>query len=144
MNDVADLIPHSGSMVLLDRIVDYDDHGLTAELVVRGDGLLGGDDKAVPAWAGIEYMAQTIAAYAGVNARLAGEPIRLGFLLGTRRYNSNAAAFKVGETLTVRVEKIMQDENLGVFDCRIQGEAVDVTANLNVYQPPLNKQTSTI
>ncbi|MFZ2404911.1 MAG: 3-hydroxylacyl-ACP dehydratase [Methylobacter sp.] len=138
MNAVADLIPHTGSMVLLDRIVDYDDQGLTAELAVRGDGLLGGDDKAVPAWAGIEYMAQAIAAYAGAMARQAGEPIRLGFLLGTRRYSSNVAAFKVGSALTIQVKKIMQDDNLGVFDCRILGEGVEVTANLNVYQPPLN------
>ncbi|HEY8098037.1 MAG TPA: hotdog family protein [Methylobacter sp.] len=137
MIDVADLIPHSGSMVLLDRIIDYDDQGLTAELVVRNDGLLG-DDKAVPAWAGIEYMAQAIAAYAGMMARRVGEPIRLGFLLGTRRYNSNVAVFKVGATLTIRVKKIMQDDNLGVFDCRILGDGVDVAANLNVYQPPLN------
>lgn len=137
MIDVADLIPHSGSMVLLDRIVDYDDQGLTAELVVRADGLLG-DDESVPAWAGIEYMAQAIAAFAGMMATQAGEPIRLGFLLGTRRYHSNVAAFKVGASLTIRVEKIMQDDNLGVFDCRIQGTDVEVTANLNVYQPPLN------
>jgi len=137
MIDVAGLIPHSGSMVLLDRIIDYDDQGLTAELAVRGDGLLG-DDKAVPAWAGIEYMAQAIAAYAGVMARRVGEPIRLGFLLGTRRYTSNVAAFKVGATLTIWVKKIMQDDNLGVFDCRILGDGVEITANLNVYQPPLN------
>jgi len=137
MIDVADVIPHTGDMVLLDRIIDYDDQGLTAELVVRGDGLLG-DDQAVPAWAGIEYMAQTIAAYVGIKARQANEPIRMGFLLGTRRYSSNVAAFKVGATLTIRAEKIMQDDGLGVFDCRIKGEAVEVTANLNVYQPPVN------
>lgn len=140
MNAVAGLIPHSGSMVLLDRIIDYDDQGLTAELAVRGDGLLGGDDKAVPAWAGIEYMAQAIAVYGGVMARQAGEPIRLGFLLGTRRYSSNVAAFKVGSTLTIQVKKIMQDDNLGVFDCRILGDGVEVTANLNVYQPPLDNR----
>ena len=134
---VAELIPHSGSMVLLDRIIDYDDQGLTAELVVCGDGLLG-DDQSVPAWVGIEYMAQTIAAYAGVMAKQVSEPIRLGFLLGTRRYNSNVAAFKVGSTLTIRVKNIMQDDNLAVFDCRILGGGVEVTANLNVYQPPLN------
>lgn len=137
MNDVIDLIPHTGDMVLLDRIIDYDDQGLTAELVVRGDGWLG-DAETVPAWVGIEYMAQTIAAYAGVAARLANEPIRLGFLLGTRHYNSNVAAFKVGSTLTIRVKKIIQDESLGVFECRIQGTDLEVTANLNVYQPPLN------
>jgi len=138
MNDITELIPHTGDMVLLDRIVDYDDMGLTAELAVRGDGLLGGDDQTVPAWGGIEYMAQTVAAYVGMKAKQANEPIRMGFLLGTRRYNSNVAAFKVGATLTIRVEKIMQDDGLGVFDCRIQGEGVEVAANLNVYQPPLN------
>jgi predicted hotdog family 3-hydroxylacyl-ACP dehydratase len=135
--EIAALVPHSGSMVLLDRIIDYDDQGLIAELVVRGDGLLG-DDKAVPAWAGIEYMAQTIAAYVGIKARQANEPIRLGFLLGTRFYNSNVAAFEVGATLMIRVEKIIQDDGLGVFECLILGEDVDITANLNVYQPQLN------
>lgn len=137
MNEVAGLIPHTGIMVLLDRIIDCDDQGLTAELAVRGDGLFG-DDETVPAWAGIEYMAQAIAAYVGVKARQADEPIRLGFLLGTRRYSSNVAAFKVGATITVRVNKIMQDDGLGVFECRILGEGVDIAANLNVYQPPLN------
>ncbi len=138
MNDITELIPHTGDMVLLDRIVDYDDMGLTAELAVRGDGLLGGDDQTVPAWGGIEYMAQTVAAYVGMKERQANEPIRMGFLLGTRRYSSNVAAFKVGSMLTIRVKKIIQDDGLGVFDCRIQGEGVEVTANLNVYQPPLN------
>ncbi|WP_333877243.1 hotdog family protein [Methylobacter sp.] len=135
MIEVADLIPHTGDMVLLDRIVDHDDQGLTAELMVRGDGLLG-DDETVPAWAGIEYMAQAVAAYAGVMAKQANEPIRLGFLLGTRRYSSNVAAFKVGTMLMIRVEKIIQDDNLGVFDCRILGDGVEIVANLNVYQPP--------
>ncbi|MBL6987316.1 MAG: hotdog family protein [Methylobacter sp.] len=144
MIDVADLIPHSGTMVLLDRIVSYDEQSLTAELTVRDDGLLGGDDKSVPAWVGIEFMAQAIAAYAGVMAKQVHEPIRLGFLLGTRRYNSNVAAFKVGSTLTIRVEKIMQDDSLGVFNCRLLGEGVEVTANLNVYQPPLYKPMSSL
>jgi predicted hotdog family 3-hydroxylacyl-ACP dehydratase len=134
--DVAELIPHSGKMVLLDRIISCDDNSLLAELVVRNDCLLG-NDKAVPAWAGIEYMAQAVAAYAGVMAKRAGEPIKLGFLLGTRRYTSNVAEFKTGSTLTVRVEKIMQNDNLGAFECMIQGVDVKVSANLNVYQPTL-------
>jgi predicted hotdog family 3-hydroxylacyl-ACP dehydratase len=140
--DVAELIPHSGKMVLLDRIIACDEHSLSAELVVRNDGLLG-NEKAVPAWAGIEYMAQTVAAYAGVMAKKAGEPVKLGFLLGTRRYNSNVAEFKVGSRLTVRVKKVIQDDALGVFDCEIYGInhesdqdiQIEVNANLNVYQP---------
>jgi len=138
MNDIASLIPHSGEMVLLDRVIDYDDNRLSAELVVRGDGLLAGDENSVPAWIGIEYMAQTIAAYAGIAAKQAKQPIRLGFLLGTRRYSSNTGEFRVGAKLTVEVERIFQDDNLSVFDCRILGDDVEITANLNVYQPPLN------
>ncbi len=133
--DIADLLPHSGKMVLLDRIIGFGDNFLIAELRVRDDGLLG-DDQAVPAWAGIEYMAQAVAAYAGINAKRAGEPIKLGFLLGTRRYNSNVAAFRVGTLLTIRAELMFQDENLGVFDCSIQGADIEVYANLNVYQSP--------
>ena len=134
--DVAELIPHSGKMVWLDRIDDCDDNSLSAEFVVRANGLLG-NDETIPAWAGIEYMAQAIAAYAGIISMRAGEPVKPGFLLGTRRYSSTVAEFKVGSTLTVRVEKIIQDNPLGAFECKIQGDSVEVSANLNVYQPPL-------
>lgn len=133
--DIAELMPHSGKMLLLDRIIGLGDNFLKAELLVRADGLLG-DDQSVPAWAGIEYMAQAVAAYAGVIAKQAGEPIKLGFLLGTRRYSSNVAEFRVGALLTVRVELMLQNDNLGVFDCSIQGADIEVNANLNVYQAP--------
>ncbi len=135
-NDVAGLIPHSGQMVLLDRIVEFDQDGLTAEMTVRDDGLFG-NEQGVPAWAGIEYMAQAVGAFAGIKSKLAGEPIKLGYLLGTRRYNSNVASFAVGTALTIKVTTIIQDEKLGVFDCAIRGVGIEVNANLNVYQPPL-------
>lgn len=135
-NDVAGLIPHSGQMVLLDRVVGFDNDHLTAEMVIRNDGLFG-DAYSVPAWAGIEYMAQAVAAYAGIQSKLAGKPIKLGYLLGTRRYSSNVPSFKVGATLKVHIKLIIQDDKLGVFDCRILGNGIEVTANLTVYQPPL-------
>lgn len=132
--DIAALIPHSGRMILLDRIIDFDEQTLSAELRVRADGLLG-DDKTVPAWAGIEYMAQAVAAYVGIRSKLAGEPIKLGFLLGTRRYFSNVPGFAVGTALTIQVKNIIQDDKLGVFDCKIHGTGIEISAKLNVYQP---------
>lgn len=134
--DIAALIPHSGRMILLDSIIDFDEHSLSAELTVRDDGLLG-DDKTVPAWAGIEYMAQAIAAYAGIQSKQAGEPIKLGFLLGTRRYTSNVGSFAVGTVLTIQVSLVIQDDKLSVFDCKIHGTGIEITANLSVYQPPI-------
>jgi predicted hotdog family 3-hydroxylacyl-ACP dehydratase len=127
-------------MVLLDNIIDFDEDSLSAELTVRNDGLLG-DANSVPAYAGIEYMAQAIAAYAGIQAQLAGEPIKIGFLLGTRRYTSNVSSFAVGTHLTIHIKNIMQDEKLGVFDCKIIATDIEVTANLTVYQP-LTAQSS--
>ncbi len=134
--DISGLIPHSGRMILLDRIIDYDEYTLSAELVVRNDSLLG-NDKTVPAWAGIEYMAQAVAAYAGIKSKQAEKPVRLGFLLGTRRYTSNVASFDVGTALTIQVKNIIQDDKLSVFDCKIHGTDIEISANLNVYQPPI-------
>jgi predicted hotdog family 3-hydroxylacyl-ACP dehydratase len=135
--EIAELIPHSGSMILLDKILEFDEHSLSAELVVRDDALLG-NNKKVPAWVGIEYMAQTIAAYAGIQSKKLGEPINLGFLLGTRRYTSNIDSFDIGTVLTIKITRIINDDKLGVFDCKIYGSGIEVNANLNVYQPPVN------
>jgi predicted hotdog family 3-hydroxylacyl-ACP dehydratase len=109
MNKVAALIPHSGKVELLELVPDL---------------------------ASVEFMAQTIAAYLSAMAVQADQPACQGFLLGTRRYNSNVTAFTEGSKLMVRVEKIKQDEGLVVFDCRIHGEGLEITATLNVYQPP--------
>lgn len=136
-NDVASLIPHSGQMVLLDKIVEFNNENLIAEMTVRDDGLFGNEDE-VAAWVGIEYMAQAIGAYAGIKSKLAGEPIKLGYLLGTRRFSSNVASFAVGTALTINVKVIIQDDKLGAFDCQISGEGIQIGANLTVYQPPVD------
>ena len=135
--EIAELIPHSGSMILLDKILEFDEHSLSAELVVRDDSLLS-HNKKIPAWVGIEYMAQTIAAYAGIHSKKLGEPINLGFLLGTRRYTSNIDSLDIGTVLTIKITKIIHDDKLGVFDCKIYGTGIEINANLNVFQPPIN------
>ncbi len=133
--DVAELLPHADKMVLLDKVLEYDDESLVAEVVVRDDGLFG-DGQTVPAWLGIEYMAQTIAAHGGMMRYLAGKPINLGFLLGTRRYTSNVSEFNVGVRLIVKVSRLIEDQGLGVFVCHItSADGIDISAKLNVYQP---------
>jgi predicted hotdog family 3-hydroxylacyl-ACP dehydratase len=131
---VEELVPHSGRMVLLNRVIEFDEENMVAEVIVRDDGLFG-DGSTVPAWLGIEYMAQTIAALGGMKRRLAGKPLNLGFLLGTRRYDCNLDIFPVGSVLTVSVKQLVEDQGLGVFDCRITAEGISASAKLNVYQP---------
>ena len=132
--DVAELLPHDGIMMLLDNVLEYDQESMVVETVVRDDGLFNVGDT-VPAWLGIEYMAQTVAAHGGMGCLLAGQPIQLGFLLGTRRYTSNIANFKVGDRLTIKVKRFMEDQGLAVFNCQIIGDGIDISAKVNVYQP---------
>jgi predicted hotdog family 3-hydroxylacyl-ACP dehydratase len=137
MPDIRSLVPHAGPMVLLDRVISADEDSLLAEVRIRSDSLFCNTDG-VGAWVGIEYMAQAIGAWAGYTARLRGEPVKLGFVLGTRRYECSRPIFTLGSLLRVHVLRVFQDENgLGSFECSIDSEEGRVaTAIITVFQPP--------
>jgi predicted hotdog family 3-hydroxylacyl-ACP dehydratase len=137
MPDIRSLVPHAGPMVLLDRVISADEDSLLAEVRIRSDSLFCSTDG-VGAWVGIEYMAQAIGAWAGYTARLRGEPVKLGFVLGTRRYECSRPIFTLGSLLRVHVLRVFQDENgLGSFECSIDNEEGRVaTAIITVFQPP--------
>jgi predicted hotdog family 3-hydroxylacyl-ACP dehydratase len=80
-------------------------------------------------------MAQTIAAHAGIAARLRGETPALGFLLGTRAYSSAVSAFPLGATLTIEVAPQAIDAGFAAFDCSIALERVVATAVVSTYVP---------
>lgn len=138
--DIRSLVPHSGTMVLLDRVVALADETLCAELVIKPDTLFC-DGQGVGAWVGVEYMAQAVAAFAGYEARVRGRPVKVGFLLGSRRYQSHRPSFPVGSTLHIHVQRALQGENgLGAFECRIDaledaGVMTVATASITVFQP---------
>jgi predicted hotdog family 3-hydroxylacyl-ACP dehydratase len=136
--DIRTLVPHGGAMVLLDRLLAADAETLAAEVAIGADSMFCADG-AVGAWVGIEYMAQAVAAHAGFGARLRGEPVRVGFLLGTRRYACAVGTFPVGSVLHVQVQRMLQGENgLGAYECRIvdgAGGAEWASATITVFQP---------
>ena len=77
--DVAPLLPHSGNMVLLDEILDYDDESLQGRATIREDHVFLRPEGVVPAWMAMEILAQGIAAFDGCHAAQAGRgPAALG------------------------------------------------------------------
>lgn len=134
---VERLVPHRGGMLWLERIIACDDDGAVAEAVVRDDHPLF-DGDGVPAWAGIEYMAQCIAAWAGGQALAQGRAVGPGFLLGTRRYDSQRPVLAVGTRLRIEARRELMGENgLGMFACRIlDGDTEIAAANVSVFEPP--------
>ena len=134
---ISELIPHRGPMLLVDRLIADDAELVRVEVTVRRDTLFV-TDEGMPAWVGIELMAQTVASWAGLRRREINQPVRLGFLLGTRRYECTRPFFPLGARLEIEAHQELVSENgLAVFTCRIllEGEAI-ATASLNAFQPP--------
>ncbi len=134
---VEDLVPHSSPMILIDEIIDSGEDYVVSCVTVTENSMLLNELAEVPAWVGIEYMAQTISAYAGLRAKQAGESVKLGFLLGTRRYETCREAFPQGMVLEVKAQSEYRDiGGLDSFNCTLSsGGDVVATARLNVFQP---------
>ena len=82
-------------------------------------------------------MAQSVAAYAGCRARLLGDPVVLGFLLGTRKFECNVEHFPAGTELHIHALRSLEDDNgMGVFECHLTGPGIHASARLNVFRPP--------
>jgi predicted hotdog family 3-hydroxylacyl-ACP dehydratase len=129
------LAPHSGTMLLLDRATQAGETWAEAEVRIAEDSVFYEVGRGVPAWVGIEYMAQTVAVFDGLRRRRQGRSISIGLLIGTRRYTVNTGWFSLGKVLTIRVDQELLDGNADVFQCRVQGRAVVAESRLNVYVP---------
>ncbi|MDB6051294.1 MAG: 3-hydroxylacyl-ACP dehydratase [Pseudomonas sp.] len=134
---MSELIPHAGNMILIDQVLSFDEEQIHTRLTVRGGGLFSRVDGSLPAWVGVELMAQSVAAYAGCQARKHGETMKLGFLLGTRKFECNVEHFPLGADLTIHALRSLEDDNgMGIFECHLTGPGIHATARLNVFCPP--------
>jgi len=133
---LADLLPHAGNMILLDELVACDEQSVHARMSVK-PCLLSDDEGHLPAHIGLELMAQSVAAWAGVRAQRAGVPVELGFLIGTRRYQCNVPYFPNGTEVQIHACCSLEDASgLGVFECTLTGSDIHAEARLNVFRPP--------
>jgi len=134
---VAELLPHAGDMILIDHVESFDEDNIHVHVTVRAGGPFNREDGSLPAWVGVELMAQTVAAYAGCRARQNQQPVELGFLLGTRKFECNVEHFPVGSPLQIHALRSLEDESgMGVFECHLRGPSIQASARLNVYRPP--------
>jgi len=132
---MSDVIIHKDTMLLIDEVIDFSENSLTSQVTITPATVFLNADNIVPAWIGIEYMAQTIAAWAGVTHMKKGDELKKGYLLGSRKYVSHVSHFTLGSVLTISVEKVYEGNDLGVFECTISNDKLLAEASLNVYQP---------
>lgn len=138
---IETILPHRGTMLLLDGVSDCTDETVTAYASVRADTWYADADGAMPAWIGIELMAQAIAAHVALLAMRAGGQARPGVLLGSRRYEAHVPAFVRGARLRIDAKELLRgEEGHGAYECTIhqddeQGSVCCAEAIIKVYQP---------
>ncbi|WP_420340864.1 hypothetical protein [Thalassospira australica] len=143
---VKELVIHDAPMLLIDRAIAADETSMTAELDITANSMFCVPDKGVPSYVGIEYIAQTVAAYSGWRARQAAPDTmpKIGYLLGSRKVAMSRDFLPIGSRLMVHVTNVFEDGEMGVFDGEVRlGEEILVDARINVYQPKENETAST-
>jgi predicted hotdog family 3-hydroxylacyl-ACP dehydratase len=131
------LLPHQPPMRLLDALLEADDRHCTALARVDPAAWYAGPDGSAPGWIGLEWMAQAIAAHQGLRHREQGGAPRVGYLLGTRAYACDLAAFP--DHAAVAVEAVVQETDhsgLSVYACAIRYQGCPVAqAVLRAFEP---------
>ncbi len=142
---VEEVVPHKAPMSLLRHVIAHDSEITVCDVRIESDTLFLEAGR-VDAWIGLEYMAQAVAAHAGMSSRQSGKSPEIGFWLGTRRADFFTKGYRVGQTLHITVRHVWGEGELFSFDCSItdasKGRCL-AKAQLNVYRPPNIKRMLT-
>jgi len=128
-------------MILLDGIENETEDSIVCSVTLHA-GSPFAENGRVPVLVATEYMAQCVAAHAGLRAFRRCTPIRIGYLIGARRIDFSIPAFVVPETLIVRATRVWGDDSLGQYRCSVElaGHPVS-TAVLNVFQGDIDQRS---
>lgn len=134
---IESILPHTGRMLLLDELLDHGPEHVSCAVDIGPDTLFCEGANGVPAWVGLEYMAQTVCAYSGIDEVRAGLKPSIGLLLGSRRYTCEVSWFAIGWRLRVTANLLLRDENdLVAFQCTIhQGDRLLARGDVKAYRP---------
>ena len=124
--EIRTLIPHSGSMCLLDEVIRWDEASITCVTnthrdpnnPLRRDGHL----SAVHAF---EYGAQAAAVHGGLRARAVGETAPPGYLAALRDASLHVSFLDdITSPLQVCANHLFGDRANTVYECRISADNV--------------------
>jgi predicted hotdog family 3-hydroxylacyl-ACP dehydratase len=107
-DELLELIPHRGKMLLLTRVNDYDvkEMYLSAEYDITSDCIFFDPViGAVPSWASFEFIAQAISVLSGIRNRELGIKPRIGFILSIPSMKMKIPLYKSGNRVEIRVKQ---------------------------------------
>jgi len=132
---VSRLLPQAAPMVLIDEVLGWNPDQAVAALTIRRDSPFV-ENRGAPVHVALEWMAQTCGALVGLRALEDQQPVRIGFILGTRDFTASLPWFAIGDRLTVTATCTFNDGEMAQFDCRVDRDSERcATARLTVFQP---------
>lgn len=131
----TEILPHGPAAVFIERVLERTEADIVCEVV---PGTQDGDyaeDGVIPAELGIEYMAQAVAAYAGLSASVERRR-EVGYIIAVRSLQIRTPGFALGQPLIVRATREWGESHLARFAATIErdGELL-VSAFLSVFRP---------
>lgn len=131
-----ELIVHRPPMRMIDEIISISDTEAVAAVAVGSRNIFVDSSHGLPAYCGIEMMAQTIAAIDGLRNLNKHLQPRIGFLLGSRKYTPKVAYFAVDTQLLIHVKMVFSDGQMFSFEGAIEVLGDEIAhATLNVFSP---------
>ncbi|HEY6527498.1 MAG TPA: hypothetical protein VIZ65_02305 [Cellvibrionaceae bacterium] len=136
---ISHLLPHADPMVLIHGFVDQGESWLIAAVDLSRANVFS-TPEGIPSYVALEYMAQTISAYAGSQNAARDLPPQIGFLLGTRQFESNLVYLPSEGVALLRVDAIFAEEAaVCLFECSMYSPDTPNTqlawATIKVFQP---------
>ncbi len=128
------LIPHSGAMRLLSRLVEHTTERTVCTVDPADSELFRAADGRVPAWVAVEWMAQCIAAH-GTLLDAQDEP-RPGFLVGAKRVTLHRDSVGPDESVEVTARVVQRIGRLASITCEVHaGGELAAEGALSVFIP---------
>lgn len=128
---IAARIPHAGAMVLLDRVLEWDEQGIrcgTSSHRRDDNPLRAAETKKIGALCAIEYAAQALAVHSAFAAPAAARP-RAGFLTSVRAVELHCPHLDDFDTeLIVAAERLSGDANSALYRFSVSAGAQLVAA----------------
>jgi predicted hotdog family 3-hydroxylacyl-ACP dehydratase len=132
-------VPHRGSALLVSELLRHAGDETACSVRIDEQELFRDEDGSVPAWIGLEYMAQCIAVHAAMLSE-SDEPPPLGFLVSARGLRFHCARFEPGQRLEAVATRLWSGGGgLSSFACLLRDAAngaLLAEGRIGCYVPP--------
>ena len=137
---ITEVVPHRPPMLLIEALEHESEGSLTCSARPRSTTPYSTAGK-VPSILCLEYMAQAVAAYAGLRALRENDQVRMGYIIGVRSMTLEVPFLSTGNQVLITVRHIWGDDSLGKFDCSITLAGRQIAhADLSAFQGDLGPE----